>query len=183
MGQPRVPDPVLLVVAAFSRHSAALDWARQRLEQSFGSIALTSPLFEFNQTRYYERTMGAGLRKCFLAFEQLVEVDTLAATKRFTNCLERELASNGSYPEARPLNLDPGLLSLGKFQLATTKDQSHRVHIGDGMYAESTLRFESGVFQPWPWTYADYRESAVRDFLGRAREWYRLRLRQMERQE
>jgi hypothetical protein len=75
------------------------------------------------------------------------------------------------------LNLDPGVLSLGKFVLATTKDQAHRVYLGDGIFAEVTLRFEAGAFRPWPWTYADYREPAVCDFLKEARVYYRERLR------
>ena len=74
------------------------------------------------------------------------------------------------YPEPRPLNLDPGLLLLGKFLLATTKDQSHRIYLRDGIYAEVTLRYTKSEFEPWPWTYADYREPFVHSFLASARE-------------
>jgi hypothetical protein len=81
--------------------------------------------------------------------------------------------------EPRPLNVDPGLLSLGKFQLATTKDQSHRIYVGSGVYAEVTLRYQEGTYRPWPWTYADYRLAAVGAFLQEAREYYKNRLRQM----
>ena len=70
------------------------------------------------------------------------------------------------------------MLSLGKFLLATTKDQAHRVYLRDGIFAEVTLRFEAGAFEPWPWTYADYREPFVRDFLRQARDYYRGRLRE-----
>src|SRR5581483_1463708 len=82
----------------------------------------------------------------------------------------------GRYPEARPLNLDPGLLSLGKFLLATTKDQAHRIYLRDGIFAEVTLRFEARSFEPWPWTYADYCLPSVREFLNRARDCYRRQL-------
>jgi hypothetical protein len=74
------------------------------------------------------------------------------------------------------LNLDPGLLGLGKFLLATTKDQAHRIYLGQGIFAEVTLRFQDGAFEPWPWTYADYREPAVRAFLKQAREYYQRQL-------
>lgn len=174
---PRPPEPVLLVIATFSRHAAALDWARQWLEALFGPIALVSPAFDFHQTRYYEPTMGADLRKQFLVFESLVPPDCLPRIKRRTNDLERELAESGAYPEMRPLNLDPGLMTLGKFLLATTKDQAHRIYLGDGIFAEVTLRFQAGEFVPWEWTYADYRETAVRAFLNEAREYYRRRVR------
>jgi hypothetical protein len=60
--------------------------------------------------------------------------------------------------------------------LATTKDQAHRIYLRDGIFAEVTLRFQAGAFEPWPWTYADYREDFVREFLREARTYYRSRL-------
>lgn len=177
MADAHIPDSVLLVVAVFSRHASARQWAREHLQTLFGPIGLVSPEYEFNQTAYYEPTMGAGLRKSFFTFERLVPADSLPALKRQTNALETELAADRRYPEARPLNLDPGLLMLGKFQLATTKDQAHRIYLTDGIFAEVTLRFEAGSFEPWPWTYADYRQELVRDFLREAREYYKVRLR------
>jgi hypothetical protein len=173
MAEPRVPDPVLLVVAAFSRHPSALAWARERLEPLFGPVALVSPPFDFNQTGYYERDMGRDLRKEFLVFRDLVGADVLPDAKHRTNALEQELAGSGTYPEPRPLNLDPGLLSLGKFCLATTKDQAHRLYLRDGIFAEVTLHYQAGAFVPWPWTYADYRQESVRAFLQQARDYYR----------
>src|SRR5262249_4487692 len=142
MGQVRIPPPVLLIVAAFSRHEPALCWAEEKLSASFGPIARSSPDFAFNQTEYYEASMGAGLRKRFLVFHDLVAAEQLADIKRRTNELEQELKQSGKWIEARPLNLDPGILSLGKFMLATTKDQSHRIYLRDGIFAEVTLRFQ-----------------------------------------
>ncbi|HEY7327427.1 MAG TPA: DUF4416 family protein [Gemmataceae bacterium] len=176
MAEPRSPVPALLVVAVFSRHVDAFAWARTRLEPLFGPVGLGSEPFVFDQTTYYETSMGRDLRKCFLAFERLVLPDCLANIKLQTNVLEQELAASGRYPEERPLNLDPGLLVLGKFMLATTKDQSHRVYLRDGIFAEVTLRYHAGAFEPWPWTYADYRLPSVHDFLQQAREYYRQRL-------
>jgi hypothetical protein len=171
---------VLLVVAAFSRHDEALAWGRQRLECAYGPVGLAGAAFDFHHTAYYEPTMGPGLRKCLFVFRDLVPADCLPAVKLHSNALEAELAHAVTYPEPRPLNLDPGVLSLGKFLLATTKDQAHRVYLRDGIFAEVTLRFEAGAFEPWPWTYADYREPAVREFLGAARDYYRGRLRERE---
>lgn len=178
MGQPSPPESVLLIVAAFSRHASALDWAEDRLQGAFGLLSPLRLEYDFNQTSYYESTMGTGLRKRLLVFRDLQAPDCLAAVKRCTNELEAELAGAGRYPERRPVNLDPGILTLGKFLLATTKDQAHRVYLRDGIFAEVTLRFQAGAFEPWPWTYADWRQPAVRDFLRAARTYYRQRLRQ-----
>lgn len=181
MALPRPPAPLLLLVAAFSRHAEALAWARGRLEGLFGPIGLLSDPFVFDQTTYYEPAMGPDLRKQFLAFDQLVAPDRLADFKLQTNALEAELASTHTWPEERPLNLDPGLLALGKLMLATTKDQAHRIYLRDGIYAEVTLRYHAGAFEPWPWTYADYRTPHVHAFLEQAREYYRSRLSSVRR--
>ncbi len=178
MGTTRPQTPVLLVVAVFSRHEQALRWAQERLVPLFGPIGLISPPYLFNQTSYYQQSMGPDLWKQFLVFEELVAPDCLPEAKQRTNALEAELASQGQYPEERPVNLDPGILSLGKFQLATTKDQAHRIFLREGIFAEVTLRFQAGQWEPWPWTYADYREPFVRNFLRQARDYYRERLRQ-----
>jgi hypothetical protein len=176
MGQLRAPSPVLLIAAIFSRHADALAWAEDRLSAQFGPIGLVSLTYDFVQTEYYQAAMGAGLKKRFLAFERLASLDCLPEAKTFTNHLEEELASGGRYAEARPLNIDPGILSLGKLQLATTKDQGHRIYLRDGIFAEVTLRFEGGEYAPWPWTYADYRLPTTLAFMKLAREYYRARL-------
>jgi hypothetical protein len=175
-----MPDPVLLVIAVFSRHASALDGAADRLEHLYGPLALASPAYDFRHTRYYEKSMGVGLRKRLLAFDRLMPPDCLPDVKRAAIALEREIAASGSYPEPRPVNIDPGYLSLGKFVLATTKDRDHRIYLRDGVFAEVTLHFQAGSFAPWPWTYADYRETVVLDFLGAARAGYYRRVRPAE---
>jgi hypothetical protein len=169
MSSRRPPEKSLLVVAAFSRHVAALDWALERLQVEHGPLAMVSPDFAFHHTHYYDATMGTGLLKRLFVFEPLRESDILPLVKRQTIDLERELAVSARFSESRPLNLDPGLLQLGKFLLASTKDQAHRIYLGNNTYAEVTLRFQGKEFEPWPWTYADYREPAVRAFLRDAR--------------
>jgi hypothetical protein len=176
MAHIRSHPPVLLVVAAFSRHTTAIAWGRERLEAMFGPVGLASEPYAFNQTAYYEPAMGPDLRKQFFVFRDLVAPDSLQAIKTHTNALELELSESHVYPEPRPLNLDPGHLSLGKFLLATTKDQAHRIYLRDGIFAEVTLHYQAGAYEPWPWTYADYRQDCVRAFLNQAREYYKQRL-------
>jgi hypothetical protein len=175
MGHTNTPTPALLLVAAFSRHGDLLALARQRLEDTHGPVALASPEYAFDQTRYYEPTMGPGLRKQLWAFERLIDPADLPAIKHSTNALEQAFATESPRPEPRPINLDPGYLTLAKLVLATTKDQAHRLYLRDGIFAEITLQFRDGRFQPWPWTYADYRLPEVLAFLAEARAWYRQR--------
>ncbi len=166
-------EPQLLVVAAFSRYPAALQWVEQQLLESFGPLALKSPPWPFTQTRYYERTMGADLQKQFFVHKHLVPMDRLAEVKRTTIGIEAVLQSQQRYPEERPVNLDPGFINLGKFCLASTKDQAHRIYLRDGIFAEVTLQFRDKHFRPNPWTYPDYQQPHVLAFLDEARDYFR----------
>ena len=69
----------------------------------------------------------------------------------------------------RPVNLDPGLLDGSKLILATTKDYAHRIYLSRGIYAEVTLTWRRGAFQPTPWTYRDYRTEPYLAFFAKAR--------------
>jgi hypothetical protein len=101
-------------------------------------------------------------------------VSELAAAKHLTNELERLWSMGGKH---RQVNLDPGYLDLAKVVLATTKDYTHRLYIGAGMYAEVTLRYHRNSYQPWEWTYPDYREATALTFFNQLREVYKEQLR------
>lgn len=171
MGTPRTPPPVKLFVGLLGGDPDLLRRARQLLVRKYGPTDLESELWPFAQTSYYADEMGPDLKRWFLSFEKLVRPESLAEIKRETNAVEREIADACAFPDVpRPVNLDPGYLDLGKLALATTKDRSHRLYIGQGIYAEVTLQFTQGGWQPWPWTYPDYRQSEYHEFFLRVRE-------------
>jgi hypothetical protein len=176
MGDVTLHPPVLLVVVAFSRYDAALSWARQRVEEVYGPVALASEPMDFVETEYYEPTMGRGLRKTFWATENLVDPATLADVKLETGRWEIEYAAGSGHDEPRPLNLDPGYLTLGKFVLASTKDHAHRIYLRDGIYAEVTLHYHRRRWSPRDWTFPDYHRNDYHTFLDRCREYYKRRL-------
>jgi len=178
MGHASSHPPAVLLLAAFSRHQAALDWARRRAEENWGAIAHQSPIFEFTETDYYRQTMGADLRKVFFAFAPALDPAELPAVKLQTNAWEEEFAASAGLPEARPLNLDPGYLTLAKLVLASTKDHSHRVYLRNGIYAEVTLYYSGRRWQGREWTYADYRRADYQEFFSRCRDWLHDRLRE-----
>jgi hypothetical protein len=171
MGQPAPHPPVLLLLAAFSRHEGALDWARLRATQRWGPLALESSRFEFRETTYYDATMGPRLHKTFFAFERLVDPSELAEIKLLTNGWEAEYADAAGLPEPRPLNLDPGYLTLGKLVLASTKDFAHRVYLRGGIYAEVTLYYKRRRWQHHEYTFADYRRDDYQAFFSECRDW------------
>jgi hypothetical protein len=169
------PRPVLRLLAAFSRHSEALAWARQTAENAWGVVALASDVFEHGETTYYQATMGAELKKVFFAFEPLADPAGLAAWKIQSSVWEQDYQRIGGHAELRPLNLDPGYLTEAKLILASTKDRDHRMYLDQGIYAENTLYFSRGAWQARPWTYPDYRRADYHAFLKRCRDYLRTR--------
>jgi hypothetical protein len=173
MGAISPPHPVLLLVAVSSRYDAALDWARARIAAEFGPLGAVSPAFDFTETDYYTATMGSDLKKQFVVVKSPLDPGRLATIKRLTNDWEVDYAASANHPESRPLNLDPGYLTLAKLVLASTKDYAHRIYLADGIYAEVTLRFRNKQWQAFGWTYPDYRREDFQQFFTTARELLR----------
>ena len=119
----------------------------------YGDADYSSPPLPFDISEYYQAEMGSGLTRRFVAFRRLVPPDALAAVKLATIELEAALAVDGR----RQVNLDPAYLSAGKLVLATTKNQQHRIYLGQGVFAEVALRYRDGAWRAWEWTYRDYR--------------------------
>lgn len=170
MGDIHEPLPVQLLVAASSRYEEALVWGLRECETEYGPPVAVSPAFDFTETNYYDAEMGVGLKKQFWVFEQLVDPGRLPAIKRQTNFLEAEYAGLKLHTEPRPLNLDPGYITLAKLVLASTKDHAHRIYLADGIYAEVTLSYRKGGWQPFEWTYPDYRRDDFQAFFTRCRD-------------
>jgi hypothetical protein len=159
----------LLLLAAFSRHEAALDWARQKTIETWGAIALESPRFDFAETNYYDATMGAGLKKVFFAFQRPFDPAELVEIKLQTNQWEEEYAAAAGHTEQRPLNLDPGYLTLAKLVLASTKDFAHRIYLSRGIYAEITLQYKHHAWLHHEYTFPDYRRADYQEFFTQCR--------------
>ena len=168
MGHASQPQPVKLVLPMLTREPAHFNTACERLFFTYGRIDYTSAILSFNHTTYYEQEFGSGLQRQFVAFERLVDPGELTQVKLMTNLIEQSLAVAGR----RIINLDPGYLSLAKFVLATTKDQSHRIYVGQGIYAEITLCYQHREWCVCPWTYPDYRTVAYLQVISELRAIY-----------
>lgn len=174
MGTAKAPQPVKLIVSAFAPNGVLLDEARQRLGAAWGAVDYQSDLLPFVHTDYYAAEFGSGLVRRIWSFEPLIDPGALAAIKRQTNEMEQRWAGDGR----RQVNLDPGYVSMAKLVLATTKNHGHRIYLRDGIYAEVTLCYRGGSYQPWPWTYPDYATEAYRALFGEIRRRYVAQLRE-----
>jgi hypothetical protein len=170
MGQPSPHPPAVLLLAAFSRHDEALDWARQRAVAAWGPVARESERFDFNETTYYDASMGSGLKKVFFTFQRPFDPTDLVEIKLETNRWEEEYAAQRGHPEPRPLNLDPGYLTQAKLVLASTKDFAHRIYLSRGIYAEITLQYRHRRWEHHQYTFPDYRRPDYQQFFSLCRE-------------
>ncbi len=175
MGEISKPQPAMLIAAITSRYEPAIDWAIEKATTQWGDVALRSPLFEFNETEFYEKTMGTELKKRLIAFERLIDPEQIAAAKVLSNQWEHEYNLQSDVAEERPINIDPGYITQAKLVLATTKNRDHRIYLQQGIFAEITLHFHSGKWQKSRWTYADYQRDDFQTFFTQCRDLLRQR--------
>jgi len=168
MSQPKDPQPAKLVIGIFMHDRSLLPEVVAHLQSAFGAVDIVSPWFDFDYTDYYEPEMGTPLYRRMVVFKRLIEQEALAQIKCLTNELEQRYAVAGK----RRFNLDPGYLLFERFVLATGKNFTHRIYIGQGIYADLTLIFQKGAFQTLPWTYPDYAADNMRIFLAEVRQKY-----------
>ena len=173
---------VQLFFALMSGRRDLFEVCERALSEEFGPLDPRGEPYAFDPyTSYYESEFGAGLDKRIVAARELIAPESLVRIKRRTNRLELEFASQAAPEAARPnraINIDPGYLNHSKVVLATTKDQAHRIYVGQGIFEEVTLNYRrsSRGYEPNPWTYPDYGAPSQLAFFGRLREVYREQL-------
>lgn len=166
MSRRRVPPPARLVISAIFREEGIFGPLLPMLSKAVGEVRFAGPPFPFNRTGYYSAEMGEPLFRRFLVASAPVARDALPGIKAATEGVERELEEGGR----RTVNLDPGLLTPENFILATGKGYSHRVYLGQGVFADLTLEFRKGDFHPMPWTYPDYASGEIKELLKGLRQ-------------
>lgn len=178
MGTVRPPEPAALIAGITFTDHAVLGEALDALCREFGPVEFESPAFAFVMTDYYREEMGTNLEKQFFCFRNPIRLERLPGIKHISNGIELRLARVGDGLVRRRANIDPGYVTLAKLVLATTKDYSHRVYIGEGMYAETTLRFVRGTFAPFETTYPDHKTPLALDFFNAVRGYVKRNIHQ-----
>ena len=174
MSKPKIPEPAKLFLSIIYSDPSAAEGCVVKITSCFGPVDYSTRELDFNLTGYYAAEMGEPLQRRFFTFRDLMDPGRLAEIKLFTNSLEEEFAIEGK----RRINLDPGFLSMNNLVLASGKAVGHRPYLGQGIYADLTLVFESGSFRGLPWTYQDYASPEIITFLNRIRESYKADLRE-----
>jgi hypothetical protein len=163
MAQPKAFAPVKLVCGVIFRDGAPYEDVKRRLVEEWGPVDLESQAFDFDLTDYYEPEMGPDLRRRFMSFETLIAPEALAGMKLrtidFEETFRREAGAAG-----RPVNIDPGYLTASALIMATAKDFSHRIPLGQGIYAHLEFLFSKRGIRVLDWTYPDFRRGPCQEF-------------------
>jgi len=131
----------------------------------FGLPILKSEVFSFNHTDYYKDEMGENLVKYFACYDIIDYPDKLPLFKRVAVEIEEFFMEKGK----RKVNIDPGYIALEKVVAASTKNFSHRIYLGDSIYADLQLYRKGKKYNPLPWTFYDYKTDNALTFFERAR--------------
>ncbi len=174
MGEITSFTPEKLIIAVLISREDFIEKLNEQLEDNFGPIDYKSEILNFNYTNYYNPEMGTNIKRFFLSFQNLISPDTLSDIKILTNTIENIFREDNN----RQINLDPGMLSMKSFILATTKDNGHRIPLQKGIYGEVTLLFVNKKFQSLPWTYVDYQSEDYSRVLNKIRIIYKNNIKQ-----
>jgi hypothetical protein len=169
---------VKLICGMLSGRAELFDEALGPLVDAFGAVDVVSEIMDFDFTHYYDEQMGVPLYRRFVAFAEPAAADVLLRAKLTTNAIEADFAARHRDGPPRPINLDPGYVEPSKLVLASTKNFSHRIYLGGGVYAELTLMYRKGAWEALPWTFPDFASPRYHAFLTAAREALRRQLRE-----
>jgi hypothetical protein len=167
--RPSAPDPVKLFVGILYSDEELLEQAAQRLEEVHGPVDFRSAPVPFEVTDYYQEEMGGPISRLFVSFGELIDPGRLAEIKIGANKIENRLAVDGR----RRVNLDPGYMDVCKVVLASAKYNGQKIYLADGIYADPTLHYEKGHFQPYPWSFPDFQTGQYEKIFLRIRELYK----------
>ena len=173
MAEIKTPQKVLPFAGLIFRENFPIGDVFKKLKDYVGDVLSKSSVIPFTHTTYYNKEMGDKLLRQWCIFENLIMPDVLIQLKLKANDIEQEYLNDRG---GRQINIDPGLLSLDNLVLASTKNYSHRLYLGSGIYGEVTLIYRNNCFNLLEWTFPDYREKTALDFFSKAREILKKRL-------
>jgi len=169
MGTVVAPPPVQFFASIIFSDSSILSTLERELTGRVASISTRTEITRFTQSAYYCPEMGDELLRYFVLFSPLAGREGLREMKVETNRIEAEFSKEGR----RSINIDPGYIALEHVVLATTKGYSHRIYLGEGIYADLTLVFENRSYRGFRWTYPDYASPEFILLLNGWRERYK----------
>ncbi len=171
--KPADADPVKMFFGVLYSDEAKFQDALNAIEHRYGSIDYRSEGFPFDKTDYYAPEMGVSIIRLFVSLERLIEPHEIARIKLESNSIEDELSVDG----LRKVNLDPGYLDYDKVVLASAKYNGDKIYLDRGIWADLTLRFKHGEFEPYPWSFPDFKTGLYDAVFVQIRNRYKMQRR------
>jgi hypothetical protein len=166
MTEPIIPVKAKLFIGILTASEDYLYLAETQLIKKFGFIDFKTPNIPFIHTEYYN-SIGNELFKVLISFEKLIPREKIVPIKLYTNKLEKKIHNDN-----RKINIDPGYITLSNVYLASCKEYFHRAYLNKGVYLENELKYVEKRYQPWDWTYPDYKKMEYFDFFYNVRKIY-----------
>ena len=148
------PFPVKFFIAVLYRLPEALAQARLYCIDKWGAVDFEGVDHPFEVTDYYNAEMGGPQVRRIIAFERLMEPTVLVDMKLACNAIEDSLAVD----KKRTVNLDAGYLDHNKVLLASAKEAGQKVYLDKGIYADLAGRYKAGRYQPFEWSFPDFKD-------------------------
>jgi hypothetical protein len=167
------PTKALFFAAIMSNEERLIPLLDKELESIFSKIEERSSIYKFDHSTYYYKEMGESIFKYFVSFDVLIDKIDLPDIKINTMRLEEKFFYLKDGFDCRKINIDPGYLTHSKVILSTSKNYSHRVYLGKGVFAELTYIISKEGWKCLDWTYPDYRDNEVISFFSKLRKKYK----------
>ncbi len=161
-------QPVKFFIASLYSSKDMLVKASIIAKDRWGEIDYESTDFPFDVTDYYKPEMGDSINRKLLVFQTLYNPILLVDMKLECNAIENELAVDGK----RLVNLDAGYLDHNKVVLASAKEAGQKVYLDKGIYADLAGRYKNGKYQPFEWSFPDFRDGRYDKELVAIRKLY-----------
>jgi hypothetical protein len=168
MAAPQPPLPVKYFIAVLFRQEQFFDRARAFLLEKWGEMDFEGKDHPFDVTDYYAKEMGSDLLRRFISVKRLDEPRHLITMKLACNDIEDRLSSEGK----RNVNCDVGYLDHNKVVLASAKEAGQKIYLDKGIYADLAGRYKKGGYQPFEWSFPDFKDGRYNEELMTIRSMY-----------
>ncbi len=172
------PEPLKYFIAILYRTPESFKAGKHAVSEVWGALDFEGNGHLFDMTDYYEPEMGTPLYRRLVAFEHLLPPTAIVDMKLRCIRIEDRLAIDGR----RIVNLDAGYLDHNKVVLASVKNFGHKIYLDHGIYADCVGLYKQGRYQPFDWTFPDFKDGRYdqelltirRRYLQQMRQWRKL---------
>jgi len=119
---------------------------------------------------YYFKEMGKPLFKKFVITDRIFNKQDIKDLKLKTNWIEDRFRIDGR----RTVNIDPFFIDIDQLIIPSTKYRGNRIYLGDGIFLEFELWYHNKSYQPFLWSYLDFKEKIP--FFNYVRKKYLLKM-------